>query len=76
MFGRRRFFGFEDFSILETKEECFIACLSFFEDAKAEDEAVADIAPLSGREGFGVALEVFARMEVRFLPDVGACRHL
>ena len=37
LFGRRRFWTLGAFSILLTKEECFIANLSFFDEAKRDD---------------------------------------
>jgi len=37
LLGRRRFCTLaDDFSILETNEECLVFCLSFFEEAKSE----------------------------------------
>lgn len=69
LFGRRRLLVFaEDFSILETKAECLIFCLSFLEEGKREGSDVGRTGALRGR----VARLVFARIVVRFLPEVGA----
>jgi hypothetical protein len=61
----------EDFSILDTKEECFMASLSRLVEGMWEVVEVEGVA----LEVVGLVLEAsFARIEVRFLPVVGACR--
>jgi hypothetical protein len=69
--GRRRLSVLaEDFSILETKEECFIFCLSRFEEEK-DDEGGASGLGRPAVEGAGrEARTNFARVVVRFF--VGA----
>jgi len=65
--GRRRFCDFvEDFSILDTKDECLIFCLSFLEEAKAlERDSSTDSG--CGRVAAGRATRAdFARAVVRF----------
>jgi hypothetical protein len=71
LFGLRRFWDFvEDFSILETKEECLIFCLSFLDDAKALSSSESGV----GRVAAGRAARAdFARAVVRFL--MGAYTH-
>jgi hypothetical protein len=77
LLGRRRFVVEEDFSILETKEECFMACLSRFEEEKCEGRDVAVAVDVeTGSLGEVLGLDSFARIEVRFLPVVGACQFL
>lgn len=65
LFGRRRFCVFAaDFSILLTNDECFIFCLSFFEEANAPSRASG----LGSAAGTGRAARAdFARAVVRFL---------
>jgi hypothetical protein len=64
LFGRLRFWDLvDDFSILETKDECLIFCLSFFDEAKALSNASG-----WGRVAAGRAARAdFARAVVRFL---------
>lgn len=72
LLGRRRFWVLEDaFSIFETKEECLIFCLSFFDAAKS---AVAS-SGVGCTVGAGRAARAdFARAVVRFL--IGAYIHV
>lgn len=91
LFGRRRFnaFLFEDFSIRETKAECFINRLSALEFVNVEseefggkkvDEELDGRGRGSGFEGLDIdaagleVLETLLRIEVRFLGTVGAYR--
>ena len=69
LLGRLRFWIFEDdFSILETKEECLIVRLSFLEEEKRESVEVG-----VGRVTCGRAARAdFARAVVRFLDVTGA----
>ena len=69
LLGRRRFLEAEDdFSILETKEECLMVCLSRLVVGMDEEAGVGRDALLSGSWGF----VVLVRIDVRFLPVVGA----
>jgi hypothetical protein len=70
LLGRRRFFVVDDFSILEMKEECFMAFLSRLDAGKEDSERSAWMGWLKGR-GAGRAALALARMEVRFL--LAAC---
>lgn len=64
--GRRRLEDLvEDFSILETKKECLIFCLSFLEEGKEESSSKEEVV---GRVAVGRATRAdFARAVVRFL---------
>jgi len=73
LFGRRRFGVFiDDFSILDTKEECLIFFLSFLDEAKSDEASASGVR----RPGVHVRVERadFARAVVRFL--VGAYIHV
>jgi hypothetical protein len=74
LFGRRRFCDLvDDFSILETKDECLILSLSFFDAAKALSSS-SDSG--WGSEAAGrTARADFARAVVRFLIGAYARQH-
>jgi hypothetical protein len=74
LLGRRRFEDLEDdFSILETKEECLIFCLSFFEEGKEESSSKEEGV---GRAAVGRATRAdFARAVVRFLIGAYIVQH-
>jgi hypothetical protein len=73
LFGRRRFWDLvDDFSILETNEECLVLILSFFDEEKrlsSTDSGWERVA--AGR----TARADFARAVVRFLIGAYACQH-
>jgi hypothetical protein len=75
LFGRRRFWDLvDDFSILETKDECLILSLSFFDEGNALSSA-SDSGWGSAAAG-RTARADFARAVVRFLIGAYARQHL